>query len=82
MQQANHTQQDRFRRLHGAPALGCALVPVLVVLRRVQDRNADEPRGIHVGVKRHGRAEGHGGWVEGVGGGEGEAGGEVGAWVR
>ena len=39
-QHADDAEQDGLGRLHGRPALGCRLVPVLVLLGRVEDRDA------------------------------------------
>ena len=51
MQQTNDTQQYRLWCLHGTPPLGRALIAVLVVFRRVQDRDAEPAVGVDVGVE-------------------------------
>lgn len=60
MQQADHADQDRLGRLDRAPPLRGLLVPVLVVLRGVQDRDAEQARGVDVGVEGDRRLEGQG----------------------
>lgn len=79
MQQTNHTEQNSFGRLDRTPSLSGRLVPVFIVLGRVQDGDADEAAGVDVWVEGDGGVEGHGWWEEGVGGGKGEAGGEIGS---
>jgi hypothetical protein len=81
MQQTNHTKQNRLRRLHGAPPLRRAFITILVIFRRMQDANAHEAIRVYIWVEGDGREESHGRRGEGVGGGKGEAGGEVCACV-
>lgn len=72
MQQADHAQQDRLRRLHRRPALCRRLVSILVVLGRVQDRDAEQAGRIDVWVERDRGFEGQGGREERVGWWKGE----------
>ena len=73
-QQRQEAQHDLVDPEHGAPPQAVLPVP----LGRVQDRHADPPVGVHVGVPERGgdaHLGGHHGEVpgEGQGGGEGEA---------
>lgn len=83
-EQADDAEQDGLGGLHGAPALGGALVAEAVLLGRVQDRDAQQARlRVHVGVERHRVLEGQGRRQEGVLRGEAQACAEVascGAW--
>lgn len=82
MQQTNHAQQNRLGRLHRGPALRGGFVAVLVVLGRMQDRDAQEARGIDVRVEGDGCFEGEGRWQEGVGWWEGEVATEIASYVE
>lgn len=83
--EADDAEQDGLGGLHGAPALGGALVAELVLLGRVQDRYAQQARvRVDVGVEGDRVLEGEGRRHEGVLRREAEAAAEVGAcsWGR
>lgn len=60
VEQADGAQQDRLGGLDGAPALRGGLVAVLVLLGRVQDRDAELAVLVDVGVERDRVLEGQG----------------------
>lgn len=57
VKETNDAQKDRLRCLHRRPALRSRLVPVLVVLGWVQDRDAEQARRVDVGMERDRRLE-------------------------
>lgn len=60
-EKADDAQQDGLGCLDGAPPLCCELVAVLILLRRVQNRDAQGSRvRVDVGVKGDGILEGQG----------------------
>ncbi len=77
LKETDDTQQDRLGRLHGAPALARGLVAVLVLLRGVQDADAQLAARVDVGVERDGGLEGQLGRHKRVGRRESEVGAEV-----
>jgi hypothetical protein len=77
-EERDDAEQDGLGRLYGRPALGRRLVPEAVLLGRVQDRDAQLARRVHVGVEGHGRLEHELGRRERVVGREGQVCAEVG----
>ena len=79
-EEAEDAEEDSFGGLDGAPAFGLVLVPVLVALGLVQDRDADFARRVHVRVEGHGRLEDHFRWHHRVCWREEEVCAEVASW--
>lgn len=80
LKQADHAEQDSLGRLHGAPPLARALVPVLVLLWRMQDADAQLTVRVDVGVERYRTLEHQFRRHQGVVGGEAQVGAEVASW--
>ena len=79
-EEAEDAEEDSLGGLDGAPALGLVLVPVLVALGLVQDRDADFARRVHVRVEGHRRLEDHFRWHHWVCWREEEVCAEVASW--
>lgn len=77
LKQADDANEDRLGRLHGTPPLAGRLVPVLVLLWRVQDADTQLTVRVDVGVERDRRLEDQLGRHERVGWREGQVRAEV-----
>lgn len=62
VKETDDAQKDRLGCLHRRPTLCSRLVSVLVVLGRVQDRDAEQARRVNVGMEWDWRLESQRGW--------------------
>lgn len=81
IQQTQHTNEYRLRRLRRIPSLCRALISVLIITRRMKDGDAETSVRVDVWVEGNGCGEDEGGWEVGVLWGEEEGAVEVASWI-